>query len=279
MTVQHGRAAARARRRLRLRRGRGHERPPTRPGSGNTGTVANATWVGGRQVRQRALASTATNELGHRSRLGHARPDDRDDARGAGCTRPRRHDWRTADLQGAAGQPRLRAVREHRTRPAARRRSSSAAPTGRSNGTAQLPAEHVDAPRRHLRRREPAALRERRAGRAARASPGTITTSNGRAADRRQQRSGPSGSTALIDEVRVYNRALTAPRSRTTCTGASRPTRRRPPWPRRRRANGATGIHVGTVATATFNEAMDPASITTLDVRAARRGERSSRRR
>ena len=77
------------------------------------------------QVQQRALLQRHEC-LGRRRRLGHARPDDRDDARGVGAAGRRR----TAGARRSrrtARQPRLRPLREHERQPPAAARSSSAA--------------------------------------------------------------------------------------------------------------------------------------------------------
>ena len=81
----------------------------------------------------------------------------------------------------------------------------------------------------------------------------------------------------LIDEVRVYNRALSASeiqgdmdRSVTLDTTAPTITARTP-------ANGAAGVHVGTSATATFNETMRASQHHRRHVHAARPARPSCR--
>ena len=92
-------------------------------------------------------------------------------------------------------------------RPVGQRRSRAADHELRRAGRA--PARRLDAPRRDLRRHDARALRQRRAGRHAAPSPGAIVASTG------ALRIGGNAIwgeyfAGLIDEVRVYNRALTA---------------------------------------------------------------------
>ncbi len=65
-----------------------------------------------------------------------------------------------------------------------------------------------------------------------------------------------------IDEVRIYNRALTAAEIANDSAVAVARDTTPPSVASTTPANGATGLPVSTVATATFNEAMDPTTIT-----------------
>ena len=102
-------------------------------------------------VRQRALLQRH-ERVRHRPRLERARPDDGDDARGVGATDRRSATWRTVVFKEQSGLLRLRALREHGQRPAraATAMIGGARPRHPRHGAAA--AEHVDAPRRHLRR-------------------------------------------------------------------------------------------------------------------------------
>ena len=64
-------------------------------GRGNIGTLAQRDLGDDRQVQRRALLQRH-ERLGHRARLRHARPDDRDDARGLGAAGGVAGGWRTA---------------------------------------------------------------------------------------------------------------------------------------------------------------------------------------
>jgi chitodextrinase len=65
-----------------------------------------------------------------------------------------------------------------------------------------------------------------------------------------------------IDEVRIYNRALNASEIQTDMNLAAAPDSDPPAIVSTTPADGATGFGVGSPVTATFDEAMDPASIT-----------------
>ncbi len=180
-------------------------------GNGNNGTISERR--SGRdcgQVRQRALASTALNDLVTVADAQQPRPHKRHDPRGLGAPTPLGQRWRTAIMKERPGQPTPTALYADRT------------PTGQG------------ARGEHLQRRRP--RRSRGTAPARRSTPGRTspppTTEpcsrlfvNGtqagtaprqrldhhlhrRPQDRRQQRSGANGSTADIDEVRIYNRAL-----------------------------------------------------------------------
>ena len=67
----------------------------------------------------------------------------------------------------------------------------------------------------------------------------------------------------VIDEVRVYNRALSAADIQTDMNRAAAPDGDPPAIVSTTPADGGTGFGVGSAVTATFDEAMNPASITT----------------
>ena len=103
------------------------------------------------------------DDRGHRRRRELARPGDGHDARGLAL--PHRHAVRLADGagQGADRRPLLRPVRQHEHEPPERahpheRRGRH--PRDRGAGAVR----HLGAPRRHLRRRHAAPLRQRHAG-------------------------------------------------------------------------------------------------------------------
>jgi hypothetical protein len=66
----------------------------------------------------------------------------------------------------------------------------------------------------------------------------------------------------LIDEVRVYNRALTTTELQNDMNRSITPDTTPPTVTAKTPANGASGVYVGSSATATFNEAMNPGTIT-----------------
>jgi fibronectin type 3 domain-containing protein len=66
-----------------------------------------------------------------------------------------------------------------------------------------------------------------------------------------------------IDEVRIYNRALTQPQIQADMTAAAAPDTRNPTVTAVTPANSAANITIEATPTATFSEAMDPATITT----------------
>ena len=159
-----------------------------------------------RQVRQRALVQR-DERLGDRPGRGLARPDDRDDARGLGAADALVGGLAHRDLQGAARRPRLRPLREHRHATAragtsSRRRDSDCAERARSrsNTWTHLAATYDGANLRLYVNGTQAATRSPR-----RLDPHL---------DRRLRIGGNTiwgeWFTGLIDEVRVYNRALTA---------------------------------------------------------------------
>ena len=151
----------------------------------------------------------------------------------------------------------------------------SAARRGRSTARRALPVGHLEPSRRDLRRRDAAPLRQRHAGRAARR----------RRLDRRPRAAplhiGGNGVwgewfNGLIDEVRVYNRALSAARDpERHDPRASRPTRSRRRSRRGRPTPGAAG-HQRRHARrpSTFNELMSAGTITSSSVPAEGRGQR-----
>ena len=138
----------------------------------------------------------------------------------------------------------------------------------------------LDAPGDDLRRRGPAPLRERRRRSADRATAGPIATSRPARCGSAATRSGREWFDGRIDEVRVYNRALTQAEIQTDMRRASRATRRRRRSRRRRRPQRRHRSSAPRpTVTATFSEAMDPATITTDDLRAPRPGEHARARR
>ena len=76
------------------------------------------------------------------------------------------------------------------------------------DGTADRPGRDVDAPRRDVRRHHAAPLRQRHAGRAARSPARSLTSTS--PAEIGGNSIWPEWFHGLIDEVRIYNRALTA---------------------------------------------------------------------
>jgi hypothetical protein len=70
----------------------------------------------------------------------------------------------------------------------------------------------------------------------------------------------------LIDEVRIYNRALTAAQIQNDMVRSITPDVTPPTVTAKTPASGAAGINVGTSPTVTFNEAMDPTSITSSTI-------------
>ena len=116
-------------------------------------------------------------------------------------------DWRTVAAQGAARPLVYALYAQQRRRPAQRPRLHEQRPVHERH--APLPRQHVDASRDDLGRHHAAPLRQRHAGRARAPSPARMPNSAGRPAHRRQHASGASGSAGRIDEVRVYDRALT----------------------------------------------------------------------
>ncbi len=112
-------AAGRARRRLRLRRGERHDAPPTAPAT-NTGTVSGATWTIGRFGN--ALSFDGMNDW-------VTVPDAASLDLTSGMTLEAwvlptalGAAWRTAIIKEGSGELRLRAVREHGDEPSERAR-------------------------------------------------------------------------------------------------------------------------------------------------------------
>ena len=157
-----------------------------------------------------ARSPSTASTTGSTSRLRLARPDHRHDARGLG--RPdRAGGWRTAILKERAGRARLRPLRHKRHRPPERARFIGAAEN--APPVRRAAARTLDPPRRHLRR-------QRRCGCSSTAPRSRPRPPPARwrrpppAADRRQRVWG-EWFAGLIDEVRIYNRALTAAEIRT----------------------------------------------------------------
>ena len=139
---------------------------------------------GRRQVRQRAHLQRHEQHR-QRPRLELARPHDRHDARGLGAADHARHSWRTVILKEQPGYYAYALYANTGTnRPERQRRHRRHDRDLR--GTAALAAEHLDAPRRDLRRHDARALRQRRPGRDARCTTGAIVDLDRRAPDRRQ---------------------------------------------------------------------------------------------
>ena len=176
-------------------------------GNGNTGTLAQHGVVGRRQVRRRALLQRHQRaRQRHRQRV--AAPHDRHDARGLGQAEQRSSDWRTVVLKERTGYyAEALYANTDTSRPV--RRTCSPPATTSCAAPSDAPDRRLDAPRRDLQRQHAGAVRQRHPGRHA-----------GR--DRLDRRPTPAplriGGNAiwgeyfngLIDEVRVYNRALTA---------------------------------------------------------------------
>ena len=194
------------RRRVRVRRRQRHDhRRPV--GQRQHGHALERDLVDGRQVRQRPLLQRH-QRAGERERLELARHHERDDARGLGQADGREHGLPDGRHEGADGQLRLRPVREHRHGPSRHR--------GVIGGVVQ------DAPRPEPTRRECLVVsdrdlrRHRRFGSTStatqvsqQAASGAIVTSTG------ALRIGGNAVwgewfNGWIDEVRIYNRALSA---------------------------------------------------------------------
>ena len=158
-----------------------------RPTNQATATTARSRTQPGRRrgkVRQGALLQRH-QRFGQRPRLELARPDDRDDDRGVGQADSARNDWRTLVVKERPGDSSTASTRTRtRTRPQSQVTIGGVAAAPERHGA--VPAGHVDASRGDLRRRDPAALRQRHPGRHARRR-GTIATSHRAAQDRRQR--------------------------------------------------------------------------------------------
>ena len=173
-----------------------------------------------RHARQRDLGRATAGKFGnaltlqrheqrcHHRRLDLARPHDRDDARSLGATDDARQRLATRSIfkEQPATTPTPSTPTPARNRPSANIYSGG---DRDARGTAALAAQHLDTPRRHLRRHRARASTSTASRSRPLVDSGAIVTSTG------ALRIG--GNTiwgeyfhGLIDEVRIYNRALTA---------------------------------------------------------------------
>ena len=123
--------------------------------------------------------------------------------------------WRTVLIKEGTGGAVLRDVRQQLDEPPERARAHRLERARHARHGAAA-AQHVDAPGRDLRRREPAALRQRHAGRRRGPPPARSLAGSGPLRIGGNAFAWGEFFDGLIDEVRVYNRALTAARSRST---------------------------------------------------------------
>ena len=182
-------------------------------GNGNTGTADRTTWTTSGRLRQGAVVQR-DERPGQRAGRRRARPHDRHDDRGMG--QPDGLD-RLADRrhEGDGRRPGLRAVRATTAR-TGRRTSTSAARRRRARHRPHS-RQHVDASGHDLRRRDAALLRQRHAGlerapRPARSSPAPSALRIG------GNTVWGEYFTGLIDEVRIYGRALSRAEIQTDMT-------------------------------------------------------------
>ena len=160
--VEHGRR--RSRRRVGFRRGERHRRVgPVRAGKQRDAHKCHVD--DSRQVQQRSDLQR-DERLGLRARLRHARPDHRHDARSLGAA-GRQQLLADSGDEGAAREPRLRALFEHEHEPSESRDLRRREPAN-ARGHEPAPRRHVEPPGSDVRRRDTSPLRQRRPGRPAR---------------------------------------------------------------------------------------------------------------
>ena len=180
-------------------------RSPIRRVAETAARVSGATWSSsgrfgvGVELRRR-------QRLGDDPGFGLARSLVRDDGRGVGAAVPARR-LAHGGGEGAIRRARVRGVRRPGGRAAAGAGGHRRRAERRRDGVAA--AECVVASGDDVRRCGRAALRERGAGGLVCRSSGSMAASTGVVAARRQRRLG-EWFAGLIDEVRVYNRALSA---------------------------------------------------------------------
>ena len=227
-------------------------------GKGNNGTQTNATWIAGGKFNN-ALSFNGTNAW-------VTVPDSATLDLTTGMTveawvRPAAAgNWRTAVVKEQSGNLAYGIyANTDGNRPQAEVLVGGS--TRSVVGTERSPDRKLEPPRRDLRRDDAAALRQRNSGRAA-----------GRIGLDRDVESAACGSAATtmwgewfsgtIDEVRIYNRALSAARD---------PSRHEPERDARHDpadrdvetpAPGAAGVNAGASATATFSEPMNAGTVT-----------------
>ena len=199
----------RPRRRVRLRRGNRARRRPTSPGPATTGTLANTTWAGAAAGKfGNALTFNGTNSDRHRRRLDTSLDLTTGMTLEAWVRPTDARELEHGHLQGAAGL--LRATRSTRT-PARTGPSGNVYNDRRPRPPRHRPAraEHVDASRRRPTT-APCSPSTSTASRTRRCSTtGAIVTSTGALRIGGNTIWGEQFS-GLIDEVRIYNRALSA---------------------------------------------------------------------
>ena len=176
-------------------------------GGGNNGTLANTTWsTAGRYGK--ALSLQRHERDGDDRRLERARPDERHDDRGLGAARPSRNDWQTLIVKERPGD----LVYGLYASTDANRPQSQVTLAGTARAAERPrpdPRRLVDPHRGDVRRDHPAAVRQRQPGVARSPRPGRSTppTSPVRIGGNTIWSEWFNG---LIDEVRIYNRALSA---------------------------------------------------------------------
>ena len=109
-----------------------------RPGNGNNGTIAGATWTAPAPASSARALLRRDERLGQRRGLELARPDDRDDARGVGEAEGAVGGLATVHVQGAAGQLVYGLYAQHGHRPARSANRRRRRRPGAVRGTAQL---------------------------------------------------------------------------------------------------------------------------------------------
>ena len=225
-------------------------------GSANTGTISGATRLPGKFGS--GLFFDGFDERRHRARLELARPDDRDDARGMGQAGQGQR-LGDAPLQGDDEQRCLRPVRVDRAAGAPQAQIFTGGASQPVTGPSTLPVNawsYVSATydgsniRLYVNGNQVASVPQ----------TGPISTSSG-VLHMGTNNVFHEGYTGEMDEVRIYNRALSASeiqadmrRSVTTDTTPPTLTGKTP-------AAASTGVSVGTNLTATFNESMDDTSL------------------
>ena len=198
--------------------------------SGNNlnGSVNGATRCCDGQVRRRIVLQRDEQYHRHDQFCGPAEPDDRDDPGSVGlsdepgkCVAQRPH-------QGAAERRGVRTCTANTdvSRPTAYivRSSATGSPVTRA-GRSGASTEYLEPPDRHLRQRDAALLRERHAGRHRAVTSGAMVTSTGAVRIGGNSLWGEYFA-GMIDEVRIYNRALTAAKCCPIRRGQSRRSRR-----------------------------------------------------
>ena len=125
--------------------------PPTSPATATTGTLTNATWAAPRRQFGTRSPSTARRPR-HGPRLAALDLTTGDDARGAGCDPTPGTSWRTVVFKERPGDlvyGLYASTGTNRPQPAGLRGGADATSTA-----PRAARRHLDAPRRHLRRRD-----------------------------------------------------------------------------------------------------------------------------